>query len=273
MIRALRAVKWLLIAVAVVVALFPFYWMLRTALAPADDVFFDGISLVPTSIDFANFARAWDKAQLGDAIVTGVIMTGSILVLQLITCIPAAYVLAKVRIRGVGIALAIVIGCLLVPVQVTLIPTFIGINVAGLGDSLPGLILPSMTSAFGIFLLRQQMMSIPDSLMEAARTDGLGHVRTLTNVVIPMAGPGIAAFSVFSVFTHWNDYMWPLLIARSPDLATPPLALAIFQQGDIGFDYSALAAGAAIVTAPVVILFLVAQRRFVQGMSGAEIPG
>ena len=81
------------------------------------------------------------------------------------------------------------------------------------------------------------------------------------------------AFSVFSVFTHWNDYMWPLLIARSPDLATPPLALALFQQADAGFDYSALAAGAAIVTAPVIVLFLIAQKRFVQGMSGAEIPG
>ena len=91
--------------------------------------------------------------------------------------------------------------------------------------------------------------------------------------IIPMAAPGIAAFSVFSVFVHWNEYLWPLLIARSPDLRTPPLALAVFQQADTGFDYSALAAGAAIVTAPVVILFLVAQRRFVQGMSGSEIPG
>ncbi|MDF2443950.1 MAG: multiple sugar transport system permease protein [Subtercola sp.] len=273
MIHAVRSLRWLLVALAVIVSLFPFYWMLRTAVAPADQVFFDGISLLPTSLDFSNFARAWQEADLGSAIVTGLIMTLSILALQLITCIPAAYVLAKVKMRGVGVVLAVVIGCLLVPTQVTLIPTFIGINAAGLADSLPGLILPFMTSAFGIFLLRQQMMSIPDSLMEAARTDGLGHFRTLWNVVIPMAGPGIAAFSVFSVFTHWNDYMWPLLIARSPSLATPPLALAIFQQGDIGFDYSALAAGAAIVTAPVVILFLVAQKRFVQGMSGAEIPG
>lgn len=270
---AVRIGRWVLITLAVLVSLFPFYWMLRTALAPADEVFFDGISLIPSKLDWANFARAWTQGNLGPAVLNGVIVTVSILVLQLVTCIPAAYVLAKVKMRGVGIALAIVLGCLLVPTQVTLIPTFIGVNLAGLGDSLPGLVVPFMTSAFGIFLLRQQMMSIPDSLMEAARTDGLGHLQTLRRVVIPMAAPGIAAFSVFSVFTHWNDYMWPLLIARSPSVATPPLALAVFQQGDIGFDYSALAAGAVIVTAPVVILFLVAQRRFVQGMSGAEIPG
>lgn len=117
------------------------------------------------------------------------------------------------------------------------------------------------------------MLAVPDALLDAARTDGLGPIRTLVGVVVPVTSPAIAAFSVFSVFTHWNDYLWPLLIARSPELATPPLRLAVFQQADTGFDYSALAAGAFIVTAPVLILFLFAQRRFVQGMSGGEIPG
>lgn len=265
--------RWLLVAVAVIVSLFPFYWMLRTSVAPKDEIHFDGISFLPSQLDFSNYARAWEKADLGQAVLVGGTVTLLILVLQLVTCIPAAYVLAKVRMRGTGVILALVLACLLVPAQVTLIPTFIGINVVGLGDSLAGLVLPFATSAFGIFLLRQQMLAIPESLMEAARTDGLGHLRTLRSVVIPMASPGIAAFSVFSVFVHWNEYLWPLLIARSPDLRTPPLALAVFQTAEIGFDYSALAAGAAIVTAPVVILFLVAQRRFVQGMSGAEIPG
>lgn len=264
---------WFLVAAAVLVSLFPFYWMLRTSVAPKDEVFFEGISLFPSSFEFSNFARAWTEGGLGQAVLIGVIVTLGILVLQLITCIPAAYVLAKVRLRWTGLVLGLVIAGLLVPSQVTMIPTFIGINMAGLANSMAGLIVPFMTSAFGIFLLRQQMLSIPDALMEAARTDGLGHVRTLTKIVIPMAAPGIAAFSVFSVFTHWNDYLWPLLISRSPELRTPPLALAIFQQADTGFDHSALAAGAVIVTAPVVLLFLFAQKRFVQGMSGAEVPG
>lgn len=269
----LRVGRVLVLALAIAVSIFPFYWMLRTALAPANEITFDGISFLPSQIDFGNFARAWERADLGNALLVGGTVTLLILVVQLITCIPAAYVLAKVRVRGSGFVLALVLASLLVPSQVTLIPTFIGVNLAGFGDSIVGLVLPFATSAFGIFLLRQQMMAIPESLMEAARTDGLGHVRILRSVVIPMAAPGIAAFSVFSVFVHWNEYLWPLLIARTPDLRTPPLALAVFQQAEIGFDYSALAAGAAIVTAPVVILFLVAQRRFVQGMSGAEIPG
>ena len=268
-----RIARWALVIAAVMISLFPFYWMLRTSLASASEVYTNGIPLIPTSVDLSAFARAWDKANLGSAVVTGLIVTLSILALQLLTCVPAAYVLAKVRMRGTGIMLGIVLACLLVPAQVTLIPTFLGINLAGLANSYAGLILPFTTSAFGIFLLRQQMLSIPDALLDAARTDGLGHFQILRKVVVPLAGPGIAAFSIFSVFTHWNDYMWPLLVSRSPNLVTPPLALAVFQQADTGFDYSALAAGAAIVTAPVVILFLVAQRRFVQGMSGAEIPG
>jgi multiple sugar transport system permease protein len=267
-----RTATWIALVVAIVISLFPFYWMLRTAVAPADEVFVSGISLLPTAIDLSSFARAWSDGGLGRAVLVGIIVTAGILLLQLVTCIPAAYVLAKVHERWTAAALGVVLAALLVPAQVTLVPIFIGINLAGLADTLPGLIVPFLTSAFGIFLLRQQMLAIPDALMEAARTDGLGHFRTLRAVVIPLAAPGIAAFTVFSVFVHWNEYLWPLLVARSPELRTPPLALAVFQQADTGFDYAALAAGAVIVTAPVVLLFLLAQRQFVQGMSGTEVP-
>jgi multiple sugar transport system permease protein len=261
------------ICVAVVVSLFPFYWMVRTSIAPADQTFFQGIAWFPSAVDLSGYARAWTEGGLGRAMVIGLVQTLSILALQLLTCIPAAYVLAKVRSRATGIALTAVLGCLLVPSQVTLIPLFIGVNVAGWSDSLWGLVLPFTTSAFGIYLIRQQMMTIPDALLEAARADGLGHFRRLTSVVIPIAAPGIAAFSVFSVFAHWNEYLWPLLVSRSPDIRTPPLALAVFQQADIGYDYPALTAGAVIVTAPIVVLFLLAQKPFVQGMSGTEISG
>ncbi len=268
-----RTVTRTLLAGAIVVSLFPFVWMLRTAFAPQDEVYFSGLQLFPTSLTFENFTRALTESHLGNSLGVGVLVTLSILVIQLMTCIPAAYVLAKVPMRGKSFLLALVLGGLLVPSQVTLVPTFLGVNLLGLGDTVTGLVLPFMTSSFGIFLLRQQIMAIPDSLLEAAKADGLSPWRTLMSVVVPLAAPGIAAFSVFSVFVHWNDYLWPLLIARSPEIATPPLALAQFQQADVGFDYAALSAAAVIVTAPVVVLFLVAQRQFVQGMSGSEAPG
>lgn len=163
--------------------------------------------------------------------------------------------------------------CLLIPSQVIMIPLFIGINQVGLGDTLAALIIPFSTSVLGTFMIRNQMMSIPTALLEAAAMDGLGPVKTLLKVVVPMSMPGIAAFSIYSIFVHWNDYMWPLLVARSPELRTPPLSLAIFQDTATGFDYPALTAGAAIVTVPIILIFLFGQKYFVRGMSGTEITG
>lgn len=273
MIRLYKPLGLVLGAVAVILALFPFYWMLRTAVAPADGNALTGLSLIPAELDLSNFARAWDQANLGSAMLNGITVTLGILLLQLLTCIPAAYALARFRFRGAGVLLGLVLAGLLVPSQATLIPTFVGLNLLGLGDTRIGLALPFVTSAIGIFMLRQQMLSIPDAIMEAARTDGLGPLRTLASVVVPMSAPSIAAFSMLSIFTHWNDYLWPLLVARSPEIMTPPLTLAMFQNADTGFDYPALSAAAAIVTAPVIILFLLAQRHFVRGMAGPEVAG
>lgn len=258
---------------AAALALFPFYWMLRTAVAPAEGLTTTGLSLIPTEFDFSNFGRAWQKANLGQTVMNGIVVTMGILVFQLLTCIPAAYALSKFKFRGAGLILALVLACLLIPHQATMIPTFVGLNLLGLGDTRLGLVLPFVTSAIGIFMLRQQMMAVPDAIMEAARTDGLGPLRTLVSVVVPISAPSIAAFSLLSIFTHWNDYLWPLLVARSPGIMTPPLSLAIFQNADTGFDYPALSAAAAVVTAPVIILFLLAQRHFVRGMAGTEVAG
>ncbi|WP_083879287.1 carbohydrate ABC transporter permease [Leucobacter salsicius] len=246
--------------------------MIRTSVAAPSEVLSGGLGFFPETVTLENYKRAWEDGALGQSIIVGLANVFGILALQLVTCIPAAYVLAKVPRRWGRVLLTFVLAGLLVPTQVILVPLFIGVNAVGLADSLGGLILPFATSAFGIYMLRQQMLSIPDTLLEAAKTDGLGTIRTLISIVIPMAAPGIAAFSIFSIFVHWNDYIWPLLVARSPELRTPPLALAVFQQADAGMDYTALTAGAAIVTAPIVLLFLVAQKHFVQGMSGAESP-
>src|SRR5262249_25642972 len=139
-----------------------------------------GIPVWPSSLDLRGFARAWTQGGLGQAMLNGLIVTGSILLLQLLTCVPAAYGLAMVRFRGRGWWFALVLACLLVPSQATAMPLFIGMNLAGLADTRLSLVLPFMTSAFGIFLLRQQMLSVPGALIEAARADGLGHLRILT---------------------------------------------------------------------------------------------
>jgi multiple sugar transport system permease protein len=268
-----RSLRWALVAVAAFVALFPFYWMLRTAVAPKDEVFFKGLALLPERLTFENFRRAWTNAGLGQAMVNGTIVTLSILAAQLVTCIPAAYVFAKLHFKGRNLLYGLVLAALLIPVQATAIPTYIGLSRLSLVDTKLSLVLPFVTSAFGIFLIRQYMTTIPDALLEAARMDGLSHLQTLRRIVVPMARPAILTFAVFSVFVHWNDYLWPLLVARSDSLRTPPLALAVFQNAELGTDYGAMAAGATVVTIPIVVLFLLAHRRFVAGIAGGEVVG
>ena len=262
-----------LVSGACVIAIFPLYWMVRTALAPKDSVFLKGISLWPTTITLSNFARAWNDAHLSRAMLLGGVVTVVILIFQIVTCVPAAYAFAKLEFRHRQLWYGLVLSALLIPIQATAIPTYVGISKVHMVDTPVALVLPFMTSAFGIFIIRQYMVTIPDTLLEAARMDGLTRWQTLLRVVVPLSKPAILTFAVFSVFAHWNDYLWPLLVSRSPHLRTPPLALATFQDAELGTDYGALAAGATIVTIPVLVMFAFAKRRFVAGISGGEVTG
>lgn len=268
-----RLLHPLALCAAAATALFPFYWMLRTAVAPTGQVFFRGISPWPASPTLEAFGRAWTEGALGTAMANGAIVTVAIVALQLLTCVPAAYAFAKLRFRGRDGLYLLVLAGLLVPVQATAIPNYIALSRLGLVDTYAALVLPFTSSAFGIFLLRQYIVTIPDALLEAARVDGLGHGQILLRIIVPMARPAILTFAVFSIYVHWNDYLWPLLVARSPQLATPPLALASFRDVELGTDFAALSAGAAIVTLPIVVLFVLARRRFVAGIAGGEVVG
>lgn len=265
----------LIVAVGAVsaVAIFPFYWMLRTALAPPDEVFFRGLSPLPARATLSNFGRAWSGAGLGRAMANGAIVTLAILLAQLATCIPAAYAFAKLRFRGRRALYALVLAALLVPTQATAVPAFIMLAQVELTDTLVALVAPFVTSALGIFIIRQYMVTIPDALIEAARMDGLSHRHILWRIVVPLSRPAILTFAVYSVLVHWNDFLWPRLVARSPANYTPPLALAVFQDVERGTDFGVLAAGAVIVTLPVVAIFLLARRGVTRGIAGGEVVG
>jgi multiple sugar transport system permease protein len=269
--RTRGSIRWILVIVAVTVAIFPYVWMLRTSLTP--DAFAAGLSLIPTRINLSAYVRAWTVGGMGPAVMNGVIVSVSVLFIQLLTSVPAAFAFAKLRFRGRNVLYVMILAALLIPGQAIAIPLFLGMSYANLANTYLGLILPSTTTAFGLFLLRQYMVSLPDGLIDAARMDGFSYRQILLRVVVPLSKPAIVTFALFSVFGSWNEYFWPLLIARDPGLRTPPLALAVFQNSDAGFDYSALAAGAVIVTLPIIVLFLIARRNFVSGITGNEIVG
>jgi multiple sugar transport system permease protein len=264
-----------LLALGVFFALLPFVWMLRTAFGPSQSALALSSNPIPSSVSFDAFQRAFADGHLGRALLTGIGVSLAILALQLLTAIPAAYVFAWLPFRGRGVVFALVLATLLVPSQVTAIPNYVTISALGLSNSRIGLVLPFTTNVGAIFLLRQYMTTIPVSVLEAARMDGLGLLRTLRTIVVPLSMPAIATVSVFSFLLSFNEYLWPLLEARSPGIATPPLALArMFASPRYGLpDFAELAAGALVISVPTLVVFFVAQRRLTAGFTGTGVGG
>lgn len=257
----------LLVPIAIF-ALLPFAVMISTSLKPAAEIFSDSIRWWPQKLALVeNYSAALSKAPLALYLANGVIVTAAIFLLQALAALPAAYALAKLRFTGRRLAFGIVVFCLLIPYQAIAIPQFILLHMVGLLDSYSALVLPFTISVFGIFLMRQFFISVPDELVDAARMDGLSEFSIVWRVMLPSAIPALTAFGVFSVVAHWNDYFWPLVAVSSDRYFTPPLGVVAFRNDEAGNDFGPLMAAATIIVAPLIALFLVAQRRFIEGIA------
>lgn len=271
--RFLVLLRHLVLALAALAMLAPLAWMLSTSLKPLSEILSGELKLLPTQWAAGeNYAKALGSAGLLRFMFNGLVVCSAILALQLLVAIPAAYAIAKLRWRGNASFFAIVLLCLMVPHQVPAIPVYIGLYQAGLLDSYTALVAPFAFSAFGVFLLRQYFLTIPDDLIHAARLDGMGESAILWRVVTPAAAPAIVAFGVFSVIAHWNDLFWPLIVINTPELATPPRGVVFFKNDEFGTDYGAMMAMTVVITLPLVLLFIALQRRFIDGitMSGLK---
>jgi multiple sugar transport system permease protein len=260
-----RVVSHLLLGLGAVVMLLPFVWMLLTSFRSASAVF---AGFGPSAFEgFGNYAHALERAPLLRFMLNGVIVCAGILVVQLLVAIPAAYALAKLPFRGRGVVFGLVLAALCIPIQVPALPLYLGLARAGLLDTYFAMMFPFFLSVFAIFLFRQFFKSFPDEIIQAARLDGAGEFEIVWRFVAPAALPAIAAFSIFSVVAHWNDLYWPLIVITETRLAPPPLGMLYFRDAETGSNYGALMAGATIITAPLVAAFLVARRRFIQGIT------
>lgn len=257
----------LLLALAAL-TLLPFAWMLSTASKPETEVFSDVLHWLPQRWALVdNLDAAFARAPLLRLLANGVIVTGCIFVLQMLVALPAAYALAKLDFRGRGLLMGAVLLGLLVPQHAVAVPVFLLLHQLGLLDSYAALVAPWTLSVFGIFLLRQFFKTVPNDLIDAARIDGLSELAIVWRVMLPTAWPAVTAFGIFSVVAHWNDYFWPLIVINSPQYLTPALGVAQFRNQEAGTNYGVLMAAAMVVIAPLVIAFLLAQRRFIEGIT------
>lgn len=269
-----RIMRHAVLMSAALLFLMPFIWMVSASLKPADEIFSDGWRLLPSHwAMLENYTRALTQVPLLRYLLNGVLVCSSILVLQVLVALPAAYCYAKLSFRGKRWSWALVMLTLMIPFQATAIPLYIMLHLAGWLDTTVALVVPFIASAFGIFLLRQFIIGVPDDLIHAARLDGMGELELVWRIIMPAAMPALTAFAIFSVVWHWNDYFWPLLVINTQDLATPPLGTMFFKNEESGSDYGPLMAGTVLITLPLIAFFLMAQKRFIEGVTLSGVKG
>jgi multiple sugar transport system permease protein len=262
------------LGLAAFVVLAPYIWMVAVSMKPQDEVFQASLSLIPQRFAIVeNYGKVLATIPILTYVVNGLIVCLGILVFQILFAVPAAYALAKLKFPGRDLLFGFVMLGLLVPYQTTALPLYLGFHHLGLLDSYTALIAPFTCSVFAIFLFRQFFRALPDDLIHAARVDGMGEFSIVWRVILPNAWPAATAFAIFSVVAHWNDLFWPLIVIQKGDLYTPAMGILAFRSVEAGEDYGALMAAALLVTAPLVIAFLFAQRRFIEGITMTGLKG
>ena len=257
----------LLLALGAFLILLPFIWMLSLSVKPENEIYVSSIRFLTSEWDFENYFEELEFGEVGTFVKNGLAVTLTILAIQMLTVIPAAYVLARKHFKLEKVSFGLVLTGLIVPQQAVVIPLVLAMAKLDLLNTFPVLVIPFMTSALGIFLLRQNFKAVPQELIDAALVDGASERYILWFILVPLVKPALAAFAVFSIVSHWNDFFWPLLVVNDLSLATPPLGISIFASDEGGNDVGPMMASATIIVAPLLVAFLCARRWFIQGIT------
>jgi multiple sugar transport system permease protein len=252
------------------VMLLPLVRMLLTSFKPETDIVTFPPRLFPRQLTLQHYVDVWHRIPFARLYLNTILFAGGVTVISLLLDSMAAYALARLQFRGRGVVLALVLVMLMLPFQVTLIPLYDLLNSLGWTDTLHGLIVPRATNAFGIFFLRQFFLSLPKDLEEAARVDGAGEFRIYRQIMIPLAVPALLTLGLFHFMYNWNDLLWPLIVNQDQAHQTLPSGLALFM-GQHVVEYGVLMAASVMSLVPVVLFFLLIQRRFVEGVATTGI--
>ena len=258
-----------LIALALLV-LVPVLWTVLSSFKDQTELARRPPSVLPGSLDFANYTGALSSFSFGTYLRNSVLATLGATTLTLLINSMAAYALAKYNFRGRNALFLLTLATIMIPLQVILIPVYQVVAGLGLVNNLWGLIIPPAATPTGVFLLRQYMLTIPDEMLEAARIDGAGEWRIFWRIVLPLARPALAVLAIFSVVWRWNDFLWPLVVAQDESVYTLPVALARFA-GQQVVPFNLILAMSVVSMLPVVLLFLIMQRQIVQGVAATGL--
>jgi multiple sugar transport system permease protein len=266
-----RLITYLLLVVAVVVTLLPFAWMLLGSVKTDGEILRNPSGFLPQDPTLANYSTWFNDLNISMFFVNSLIVAIFTVLGNLVFCSMIGYALAKMEFAGKRVLFLLVMLTLMVPGVVTFVPLFVLVSKMGLLNTYPALILPFLTSPLGVFLMRQFMMGIPDALIEAARIDGAGEFRIFARVVMPLCGPPLATLGILTFLGSWNNFLWPLVAAQSEEMYTLPVMLALYSTGESATKYGLLLAGSVLVITPIVLLFVLLQRFFIQSVATAGV--
>lgn len=277
MARTLRLLRYGALGLGAVAALLPFYYMLIGALQKKRDTSLGGLLPDPSNLTLANLSGIDDSFSLTTALLNSLIMTAGVVACTLVFGLLAGYALAILHFRGRGLVFALVLLVQAIPFQLLMIPLYVMVvRYFHLADSYAGMILPFAVNSVAVLIFRQYFLQIPREIFDAARMDGAGELRILRSVAVPLVRPAILTAMLVTFIGPWNEFLWPFLITKNPDMQPLAVSLANFSQANSTFQANpmgAVLAGACVLAVPAVVLFLLFQRHFTSANLGSAIKG
>ncbi|MGH3331178.1 MAG: carbohydrate ABC transporter permease [Nocardioidaceae bacterium] len=264
-----RGPWWLYVVLTVGLFLMvvPFLWMVLSSVKPNGEVMAVPPTWWPETVTMENYRLLFTKLDFPTYFINSTVVALAVTVGNVAFGTMLGYALAKLDFPGKRAVFSLVLFTLMIPGVVTFVPLFVLVTNMGLTNTLPGMFLPFLAAPFGVFLMRQFILGLPDELIHAARVDGAGELRIFFSVIMPLCGPAMATLGILTFLGSWNNFLWPLVVAQTEDKYTLPVALALYSVGQNATQYGLLLAGAVVVVIPVVTVFLVLQRYIMQGIA------
>ena len=271
--KRINTTVFYIVAIALaVVAMVPFVWMIATSFKSRGALMSIPIEWIPEDPSLDAYGEVFSRFPFLQTIGNSLFISVTFTLITLVSASMAAFAFAKVRFKGSGVILKLYLAMMMIPTQVTMIPLFVIMNRLGLIDSYASVILPSIFKPFAVFMLVQQMRSIPNDYLDAARVDGAGIFSVYARIALPMCAPTLATLAVTTFMESWNDYLWPLLMLTDRNKMTLPIALSTLN-GQYNTEYNVLMAGSLISMIPIIIIYLCAQKQFKNGLMAGGIKG
>ena len=246
---------------------FPFFWMLITSVKSLGEIMIFPPTLIPETIHLENYVRAFNSMAFLKYLGNSCIVTFSVLVLQMVTVVPAAYAFSQYKFKGRNILFALTLITMMIPSQLVFLPLFILFSKLGLINTYASLILPFATSAFGIFMLRQTFNQMPKELIEAAKMDKASEWKIIYKLFLPMAKPTLVTMALLTFIVTWNDYFWPLVMTTNDMVRTLPVGVASLRNLETGINYDVLMASNIMLTLPIIAVYFVAHKQIIKAFT------